>query len=160
MLKQKWQRYMVGEAVFLRDLQARDRNGVIRELVEAILSPKKKYDETTIKDVAKATIGRERMGSTGFGKGVACPHVKHAALDDMYFGWGRCLGGVDFAALDRAPVYFVSCQLSPANNPELHLGGMELLFRMLQRDGVRKDLLRAETSEGMKRIVSEFSDGE
>ena len=58
------------------ELQATDRNGVIREMVES-LARTIGLDEKDTASIAKAVIPRETQGSTGFGKGVAVPHVKH-----------------------------------------------------------------------------------
>ncbi len=52
-----------------------------------------------------AVIKREQNGSTGFGKGVAVPHVKHPAVKQMSGTIGRSAGGLDFAALDHQPVH-------------------------------------------------------
>ena len=111
---------LIDEECLVPELQATDRNGVIRELVKALADRghiPKEHAET----VAKAAISRENQGSTGFGKGVAVPHVKHEAMQKMAATIGRSSHGVDFAALDRAPVYTVVMLLSPSSAPEGHL---------------------------------------
>ena len=95
------------------ELKATDRNGVIRELIDS-LSSVHAIEEADKEAIARACIARENHGSTGFGKGVAVPHVKHAAATRMSAAIGRSTVGVDFAALDRAPVYTVVLLLSPA----------------------------------------------
>ena len=85
-------------------------------------------------------IARENQGSTGFGKGVAVPHVKHASIEKMTATVGRSSRGVDFAALDLAPVYTVVILLSPSEAPEEHLAAMEKIFRHLQRENFRRFL--------------------
>ena len=98
---------------------------------------------------------RENQGSTGFGKGVAVPHAKHAAVKKMVATIGRSSAGVDFAALDRAPVYSVVLLLSPQDHPDGHLQAMETIFRHLQRDNFRKFLRQAETAEQIYELVKE-----
>ena len=114
------------------ELEATDRNGVIRELIQS-LADHGAICAADAGTVARATIARENQGSTGFGKGVAVPHAKHSCVKRMTATIGRSSQGVDFAALDRAPVYTVVLLLSPAEAPEEHLAAMEKVFRYLQR---------------------------
>ncbi len=97
--------FIVKDAV-IPELKSTDRDHVIRELVEA-LAKAKAIAEKDVDAIVKALIDREKNGSTGFGKGVAVPHAKHPALKKRVGAIGRSTVGVDFAALDRAPVYSV-----------------------------------------------------
>ena len=47
---------------------------------------------------------REHLGSTGIGKGVAIPHCRSDAVDKLLVAYGRKPGGLEFAAIDGAPV--------------------------------------------------------
>jgi nitrogen PTS system EIIA component len=145
--------FFVADAV-IPDLQATDRNGVIRELTTA-LAASIGMDETQAGAVSKAVIQRENQGSTGFGKGVAVPHVKHPAIKKIMATIGRSSAGVDFAALDRAPVYIVVLLLSPPDNPDQHLASMENIFRHLQRDNFRRFLRQASTKEDINELIRE-----
>jgi len=136
------------------ELEATDRNGVIRELIDALASAEV-ITEADKEAVARACIARENHGSTGFGKGVAVPHVKHATVAKMVAAIGRSTVGVDFAALDRAPVYTVVLLLSPADDPDKHLAAMERIFRHLQRDNFRRFLRQTETKEEMRDLILE-----
>ena len=136
------------------ELQATDRNGVIRELVKALVSAKALALEDG-EAVARAVIQRENQGSTGFGKGVAVPHVKHAKAGKIMAAIGRSSHGVDFAALDRAPVYIVVLLLSPVDNPDEHLQAMETIFKHVQRDIFRKFLRQSETKEAIIDLIQE-----
>ncbi|MFH1419077.1 MAG: PTS sugar transporter subunit IIA [Planctomycetota bacterium] len=136
------------------DLEAKDRNGAIRELVASLASS----DALTPEDaeaIARAVIQRENQGSTGFGKGVAVPHVKHAKVPRIMTAIGRSPGGLDFAALDRAPVYTIVLLLSPPDNPDGHLQAMENIFRHLQRDNFRRFLRQSETAEAIMELIEE-----
>ena len=136
------------------ELKATDRNGVIRELIQS-LAENGAIDPDNVEAVARATISRENQGSTGFGKGVAVPHVKHARIEKIMAAVGRSAQGVDFAALDRAPVYAIVLLLSPADNPDGHLQAMENIFRHLQRDNFRRFLCHSETSEAIMDLIKE-----
>jgi nitrogen PTS system EIIA component len=136
------------------ELQATDRNGIIRELVDS-LAKSIGMDEKDAAAIAKAVITRENQGSTGFGKGVAVPHVKHPGVKQIAATIGRSSAGVDFAALDRAPVYLVVLLLSPPDNPDQHLASMENIFRHLQRENFRRFLRQAVTKEEIVELIQE-----
>ncbi len=141
------------------ELQATDRKGVIRELVQA-LADNGQIPADHAETVAKAVIARENQGSTGFGKGVAVPHVKHDSLTKMTATIGRSSHGVDFAALDRAPVYTIFMLLSPSSRPEEHLAAMERIFRYLQRDNFRRFLRQADSREAMLELIREADESQ
>jgi mannitol/fructose-specific phosphotransferase system IIA component (Ntr-type) len=149
----KMKDFVVRDAI-IPNLQSTDRNGVIRELVNA-LAGAKALSAADSEVIAKAVSERERQGTTGFGKGVAVPHIKHAQVPRMMAAIGRSAGGVDFAALDRAPVYSVVLLLSPADKPDEHLQAMESIFRHLQRDNFRRFLRQAETSRAILELIEE-----
>lgn len=139
---------------FVADLQSNDRNGVIREMLDALVASGS-VAEADKEGIARACINRENHGSTGFGKGVAVPHVKHAGVKKMTATIGRSAAGVDFAALDRAPVFTIVMLLSPEDESETHLAAMERIFRHLQRDNFRRFLKQAQTREAMKELILE-----
>lgn len=145
--------FIVQEAV-IPELKATDRNGVIREMVTS-LAPVIGLDEEEAAAISKSVIQRENQGSTGFGKGVAVPHVKHPAIKKICATIARSSAGVDFAALDRAPVYIVVLLLSPPDNPDQHLASMENIFRHLQRDNFRRFLRQASTKEEVNDLIRE-----
>ena len=144
---------IVKEAI-IPDLQAKDRDGVIEEIVNKLV----KVGQLSAKEapeIIKAIIKREKQGSTGFGKGVAVPHVKHSGSKSLIATISRSSNGVDFAALDRAPVYIVVLLLSPPDNPEEHLRAMETIFKHLQRDNFRKFLRQAQNEKQIIELINE-----
>ncbi len=149
--------FIVTEAV-TPDLAASDRDGVIRELVTA-LAAAGALPADGVDDVVAALVKREMNGSTGFGKGVAVPHVKHAQIKKMAGTVGRSAGGVDFAALDHQPVYSVVLLLSPENQPQQHLQAMNIVFSNLQKDMFRRFLRGAATREAIAELLDEADQG-
>src|ERR1700693_1074077 len=134
----KLNEFMIADAI-QPELSATDRDGVIRELVTA-LSRAGGLPEGAVDEVVAALIKREQNGSTGFGKGVAVPHMKHAKGGKMGGTNGRRGAGVDFSALDHQPVYCVVLLLSPESQPQQqvqamniqqHLQAMNIIFSNL-----------------------------
>ncbi|MFA5863887.1 MAG: PTS sugar transporter subunit IIA [Phycisphaerae bacterium] len=144
---------IVKEAI-IADLQAKDRDGVVKEMVDKLVEVGR-LGAKEAPEIIKSIIKREKQGSTGFGKGVAVPHVKHTGSKSLVATIGRSSGGVDFAALDRAPVYIVVLLLSSPDNPEEHLQAMETIFRHLQRDNFRKFLRQAQNVGQIIELINE-----
>jgi len=133
-------------------LTACDRDGAIAELVSALAETGIIKQEQEIID---SVIKRENEASTGIGKGVAVPHVKHSAIEKVAAVIGCKSEGMDFSSLDKQPVYSVILLLSPADNADNHLRAMECIFRCLQKEDFRKFLRQARTSEQIKDVITE-----
>jgi len=140
------------------DLAASDRDGALRELVTS-LATAGALPADAVDDVVAALIKREQNGSTGFGKGVAVPHVKHPKVAKMVGTVGRSASGIDFAALDNQPVYSVVLLLSPENQPQQHLNAMNIVFTNLQKDMFRKFLRGSETKQAINELLDEADQG-
>ena len=136
------------------ELQATERDDVMTELVDALIkagsAPKSLRDE-----LIKMIGDREKRGSTGFGKGVAVPHVKHEKIKKMSAAIGVCQQGIDFNALDKQPVYSIILLLSPEDKPDEHLQAMENIFSNLQNDTFRRFLRQATTVEAVLDLMHE-----
>lgn len=144
----------VVKGAIVPNLGASDRNGAIRALVGALVDAGALAPEDS-EPIAKAIIQRENQGSTGFGKGVAVPHVRHPKVGRIMAAVGRSPTGIDFAALDRAPVYAVVLLLTSPEDPDGHLQAMENIFRHLQNDSFRRFLRQAETVEEIVELIRE-----
>ena len=153
----KLREFIVSEAI-VPSLKAGDRDGVIREMVES-LSRAGAVPADAVDEIIAALIKREQNGSTGFGKGVAVPHAKHAKVKQMAGTVGRSETGIDFAALDHQPVYSIVLLLSPENQPQQHLQAMNIVFSNLQKDMFRKFLRQSGTREGIVELLDEADQG-
>ena len=153
----KLKEFIVNDAI-VPALQANDRDGVIKELV-ASLAAAGAIEAAAAPEIVAALIKREQNGSTGFGKGVAVPHVKHAKVTKMAGTVGRSVGGVDFAALDHQPVYSVVLLLSPENQPQQHLQAMNIVFSNLQKDMFRRFLRQSDTRAKIVELLDEADAG-
>ena len=153
----KLKEFIVTEAI-VPDLAASDRDGVLRELV-ASLAGAGALPADAVEEVVAALVKREREATTGFGKGVAVPHVKHARVERMVGTVGRSGAGVDFAALDKQPVYSFVLLLSPPNQPQQHLGAMNAIFNSLQQDLFRRFLRQSDTRAKIVDLLDEADQG-
>src|SRR5580692_4247824 len=153
----KLREVIVSDAI-VPEMAATDRDGAIKELVTALANAGA-LPAAAVDDVVAALIKREQNGSTGFGKGVAVPHVKHPKVKKMAGTIGRSAAGLDFAALDHQPVYTIFLLLSPENQPQQHLQAMNIVFSNLQKDIFRRFLRQCSTREAIVDLLEEADQG-
>jgi len=138
----------------ITEFQASDREGVIAELVTA-LDNTGRFGSEKCQEITRQVIKREKEASTGLGRGVAVPHVKHKAVKDVIAAIGQSSAGIDFFALDKQPVYSVILLISPEDEPAKHLQAMESVFKHLQQDRFRKFLRQCRTPEQIEDLLNE-----
>lgn len=136
----------------LEDLEANDREGVLRELAEHLAS---RHPGVRQRDLEQVLVERERLGSTAMGEGVAIPHGKLPKLAKLLTCFGRSRRGVDFGAAGGAPTYLFFVVVAAAKAPGEHLKALSQISRIFRDEAVRKRLLAAETGGEIYRILVE-----
>jgi mannitol/fructose-specific phosphotransferase system IIA component (Ntr-type) len=136
------------------ELTAEDKEGVIRELVEALLKAGK-VEAGEMESIVRAIMSREELGSTGIGRGVAVPHTKHASVDDLVGTVGVSREGVDFDSLDGEKVYLFFLLVSPQDRPGPHLRALENISRQLRDDTFCRFLKQSKTREDIWQLLEE-----
>ena len=149
----KLEDFVVEDAV-IAELQSTERDEVIKELITALAeSGAIAADQKDL--MIEKVLERESKGSTGFGKGVAVPHVKHEDIKKMVAAIGVSQKGIDFSALDKAPVYSVVLLASPLDQPDEHLQAMEIIFSNLQKDKFRRFLRQSGSKSDILELLKE-----
>ncbi|MDP6542244.1 MAG: PTS sugar transporter subunit IIA [Phycisphaerales bacterium] len=144
---------VVKESIIVQ-LKATTRDAAISELIDTLVTAGA-VNEDQRDEFVKAVIRRENKGSTGFGHGVAVPHVKHTDIEKMYVAVGNSEDGIDFKALDREPVHSIMLLLSPEDQPENHLDAMEAIFGNLSQDTFRRFLRQATSPDDVITLLTE-----
>ncbi|MGE3181287.1 MAG: PTS sugar transporter subunit IIA [Phycisphaerae bacterium] len=146
---------LVKPGAIVPELTSTNRAGVIRELIE-VLAATGQIPQEEVESLVKSIIARESSrGSTGIGKGVAIPHTKTTKLPAIAAAVGRSAKGVDFAALDGAPVFAIFLIVSPEADTKGHLGAMDVVFRTLQSEQFRKFFRQSDTAEKIYDLLRE-----
>ncbi len=81
-------------------LTSETKDDLIKELV-ALLDLDLKASGILFKTLKR----RENLGSTGIGRGIAIPHCRSLVVKHLRLAYGRRVEGIDFRAIDGAPVY-------------------------------------------------------
>ena len=100
---------------------------------------------------------RERLGSTGFGGGIAIPHAKIDGLDHVVGLFARLATPIEFAAIDALPIDLVFVLLSPPEAGVDHLKALARVSRRM-RDRTFVDKLRGAGSADA--LYALFASGE
>ncbi|MCZ6445954.1 MAG: PTS sugar transporter subunit IIA [Phycisphaerales bacterium] len=145
---------IVVKKAIIPNLAATERDSAIAEAIDALVSAGALSPELR-DDFIKAVVKRENRGSTGFGHGVAVPHVKHPAISKMAVAIAVSQSGVEFNALDRQPVYSIFLLLSPEDQPEEHLDAMEAIFGNLSQERFRRFLRQAKSVADIVTLMEE-----
>lgn len=94
------------------------------------------------REIFDALLQRERLGSTGFGNGIAVPHGKLAKAERIFGVFARLERPVDFEALDGVPVDLIFLLIAPESAGADHLKALARITRLL-RDPAFTAKLRA-----------------
>src|SRR5438552_1054024 len=145
---------IVIEHAIIPELKATQRDDAIAEIIDALVECGA-LSEKLKDEFIKAIIKREKRGSTGFGHGVAVPHVKHPSITKMAVAVGISRNGIDFNALDKQLVYSIFLLLSPEDKPEDHLDAMEAIFGNLSQETFRRFLRQANSVQDVMTLLEE-----
>jgi PTS system nitrogen regulatory IIA component len=101
---------------------------------------------------------RERLGSTGFGRGVAIPHARIAGLQRPVAALLKLRQPIDFAAADGLPVDLVFGLLSPENSGATHLHALAAISRLMRDERVHDALSEAPDEEALFSLLNNATD--
>ena len=116
--------------------------------------------ELEMQDVFEALIAREKLGSTGFGNGIAIPHCRLKGCDTPVSALLHLEKPIDFDAIDGAPVDLLFVLLVPQAATDAHLELLRQIASMLDRKEVREKLRSAESNEALYQVVLDEQNGQ
>jgi mannitol/fructose-specific phosphotransferase system IIA component (Ntr-type) len=120
------------------DLQATTKDALLEELV-SLLGLDKKSEATLVKTLKR----RENLGSTGIGHGIAIPHCRSLVVNRLRLAYGRMPAGMDFNAIDAAPVHhFFLIVAPPLEVSNQYLPVLGKIAQFCKDAEVPKELLR------------------
>lgn len=105
------------------------------------------------RDVFDALLQRERLGSTGLGRGIAVPHVKFKSLKDIVCIFARLDGPIDFEAADDEPVDLIFLLLAPEHASGDHLKALARISRLLREPEVSAQLRASQDAETLLTVL-------
>lgn len=103
--------------------------------------------------VLSSIVDRERLGSTGFGQGVAIPHGKVRDLPQIYGLFARLSEPVDYKAIDGEPVDLVFLLLSPPDAGAEHLKALAAISRVVRHAPTLEKMRGARSRDALAAVL-------
>ena len=141
---------LLEEEGVIADLKARNKVGVLEELVETLRKLHPSVDKNAL---VKVLLERERLGSTGIGDGVAIPHGKFHAVNHPVISFGRSRKGLDFESVDGEPAYLFFLLVAPENSASIHLKALAKIAKILKSAAFRKTLMEAQGKKDLYQAI-------
>ncbi len=136
------------------EMQATERWPAIVELIDLLVSLQR-IEAGSRDSILAALKQREETMSTGIGFGIAIPHASSEDVTEVVAAFGRSTRGIEFDALDNAPVKFVVLFIVPKNQFQTHLRTLASIAKFLNDRTVRDRLAAAEMPEKILAIFQE-----
>jgi fructose-specific phosphotransferase system IIA component len=132
------------------DLPGSSKQEVIESLLDILMKTGKVKDKAA---ALNALLDREKKMSTGIQFGVAIPHAKTDAVDELLACVAIKKEGVDFAALDELDSKIFIMTLSPEKRTGPHVQFLAEMSRVLQNKDVREKMLHSESEEALLQLI-------
>jgi len=98
---------------------------------------------------------RERLGSTGIGRGVAVPHGKLAELTRLSGMFARLDRPIPFEAIDDQPVDLIFVLLAPLDVRSEHLTALALVSRLLRDRTICEKLRGTDNADALYALLTD-----
>jgi fructose-specific phosphotransferase system IIA component len=120
------------------------KNDAINELIDLFKNDERVKDVESMRD---SVHDREKIMSTGVGKGFAIPHAKSNSVTDIIAAFGKIDDPVDFQALDGQPVNLIFLLVGKENLVGPHIKLLSRISRMMNKEEFRESLANAKTAD-------------
>ena len=143
---------LLDEKFILTDFKSDDKEYIINELIDLYKENDKVND---IEKVRTAILDREKIMSTGVGKGFAIPHGKTNAVNDVIAAFGKTTRDIDYDALDGNPVHLVFLLVGRDDMVSKHIKLLSRISRLMNKDEFREMLINSNSKEEIINIFKE-----
>lgn len=138
------------EKLITLDLKSKNKDEMLKELSILIGESENISDQ---KEILKALSEREKIGSTGIGKGVAIPHAKTEIANKLTIAFGISHEKIDFNSLDNEKVNLFFVFASPLKDSQTYLKVLARISRLLREEEFRRKLLVCKTAKEVIDII-------
>lgn len=131
-------------------VEAASKKRVLEQLGQILAESEPELSQDSVFD---ALLQRERLGSTGMGRGIALPHARMPEVTKAVAAFVQLPEAVDFDAIDGKPVDLAFAMLVPEEATEAHLQLLAILARMFSNHDFCTALRQAETSRQILDLI-------
>ena len=143
---------LLDEKFVVADLKGKTKDEVINELINLFDGDSRVNDLEKVRD---CVLEREKIMSTGVGKGFAIPHGKTNAVTDILGAFGKTNNPIEYDSLDGQPVNLVFLLVGKDNLVSKHIKLLSRISRMMNKDEFREKLLKSNTEKEILEVFKE-----
>ena len=133
-------------------LEVTDKADSLNKIIAIAANSNKILD---IKKVTDTIFEREKLVSTGVGKGFAIPHGKTDAIEDTVAAFVITKVPIDFDSIDGEPVRFIFLLVGKETLLNTHIKLLSRISRLMNKDEFREKLLEAKTKDEVLKIFKD-----
>ena len=134
------------------DLQGTTKQEIIENLLDILMRTGKVKDRSS---ALTAVLDRENKMSTGMENGIAIPHGKTDAVDELVAAVGITKKSVNFEALDKQPSRIFIITLSSSQRTGPHIQFLKEISELLYSAQMREKLLTAQEPREILQILAD-----
>ena len=131
------------ENFIIAELSSNQKIEAINELLELFRSDERVLDFEKMKE---SVLEREKIMSTGVGKGFAIPHGKTSGVKEILAAFGKSTKLIEYDSLDGKPVQLIFLLIGRENMVSAHIKLLSRISRMMNRDEFRQKLIDAKST--------------
>lgn len=130
--------------MIIPSMKCTTKEEAISELIDLFKNDDRVKDTESI---LNSVLEREKIMSTGVGKGFAIPHAKTNSVTEIIAAFGKIDNPIDFQALDDQPVNLVFLLVGKENLVGPHIKLLSRISRMMNIEDFRESLAKATTAQ-------------
>jgi len=106
------------------------------------------------REIFDTLLQRERLGSTGLGRGIAIPHVKFRSLKSIVCLFARLDEPIEFDSHDNEPVDLIFLLLAPEHASGDHLKALARISRLVREPATLERLRSAPSVDALRAVLT------
>lgn len=126
-----------------------------KQVLQTLSAHAARHTDLLERDIFDTLLQRERLGSTGVGRGVAIPHGKLNGLPHIVGLFARLEQPVEFESVDGEPVDLVFLLLAPESAGADHLKALARISRLLRQPASIEKLRTSKDSSAIYSLLTE-----
>jgi len=141
---------LMREDLICLNLRVDNKKDGINKIVDLLAKAKGVTDRDKF---LRSIMEREKLASTGVGEGVAIPHARTEATQEVVIAFARSEEGIDFDSLDKEPVHLIFMIAAPEKPAESYLKALARISRLLGKKLFKDSLREAKSPQEVMEVI-------
>lgn len=143
---------ILNEKLIKININAKDKTDAINQMIDLAVNS---GNIINLEKVKECVFERERLVSTGVGKGFAIPHGKTDEIKDMIAAFGILSEPIDFDSIDGENVNFIFLLVGKDSLLNAHIKLLSRISRLMNKDEFRVKLLNSPNEAEVLKLFKE-----